>query len=233
MTTNRHLRTVGRGLLYGTGIAVGVYAALAGTTWLRYGRVPIRSAQDSDAYLDRFMPRYEVLERHEQPVKAAPAIVFAALCGVDFQRSAVIRAIFKGRELALGSEPDDGSRPHGLLAFTKSIGWGVLAEEPGREIVMGGVTQPWLPNPVFRSLPPGEFAAFDEPDFVKIVWTLRVDAIGPSESIARTETRVITTDADARRKFRNYWSMVAPGTDLIRRMALRLVKREAERQARS
>lgn len=95
MTTNRHLRAVGRGLLYGTGIAVGVYAA--------------------------------------------PAIVFAALCGVDFQRSVVIRAIFKGRELALGSEPDDGLRPHGLLAFTKSIGWGVLAEEPGREIVMGGV----------------------------------------------------------------------------------------------
>ena len=88
--------------------------------------------------------------------------------------------------------------------MTKSIGWGVLAEVPGREIVMGAVTQPWYANVVFRPVPPADFASFDEPDFVKIVWTLRADPIGPRDSVFRTETRVQTTDAAARAKFRWY-----------------------------
>ena len=76
---------------------------------------------------------------------------------------------------------------------TRSIGWGVLAEVPGREIVMGAVTQPWLADVVFRTLPPDTFAAFAEPDYVKIVWTLRSYPIGDTESVFRTETRVSTT----------------------------------------
>jgi hypothetical protein len=42
----------------------------------------------------------------------------------------VIRAIFKGREMILGSDPEDAARLRGLVAFTKAIGWGVLAEMP-------------------------------------------------------------------------------------------------------
>ena len=117
------------------------------------------------------------------------------------------------------------------MAATKALGWRVLVEVPGREIVMGAVTQPWKPNPVFRGLPPEEFAAFAEPDYVKIVWTLRADPIDATASIARTETRVATTDAHARAAFRRYWSWVSPGIALIREMSLRLVKKEAERRA--
>ena len=48
---------------------------------------------------------------------------------------------------------------------------------PGREVVFGAVTQPWVTNVVFRALPPHEFAAFKEPGFVKIVWTLHAAPI--------------------------------------------------------
>jgi cation transport ATPase len=51
-------------------------------------------------------------------------------------------------------------------------------------------------------------------------------------SLARTETRVIATDPAARRKFRRYWSIFSPGVVLIRRVALRLTKLDAERRAR-
>jgi len=51
-------------------------------------------------------------------------------------------------------------------------------------------------------------------------------------SLARTETRVMTTDPAARRKFRRYWSIFSPGIVLIRRVALRLTKLDAERRAR-
>lgn len=227
------IRSVSRGLVYGAGLAAGAYAAYAGTTWLRYGHTDRGAADDQDPLLDRFMPTYEVVERHHIRIGAPADIAFAAACEVDFQQSALIRAIFIGRELMLGAAPEGSERPRGLLALTKSLGWGVLAEVAGREVVVGAVTQPWKANVVFRALAPEAFAAFSDPNFVKIAWTLRADPIGAGESIARTETRVTSTDAAARRRFRRYWSLVSPGIVIIRRVALTLVRAEAERRARS
>jgi hypothetical protein len=112
------------------------------------------------------------------------------------------------------------------------IGWGVLAEVPGREIVMGAVTQPWLADVRFRPLSPAEFRAFREPEYVKIAWTLRVDSTGPGESIFRTETRAVATDQAARVKFRRYWALASPGIRLIRRLSLGPLRADAERRAR-
>ena len=164
----------------------------------------------------------------------APAdITFAAACEMDVLQSPIIRAIFKTREVLLGSEPDTAVRPRGLLASTTSMGWGVLAEVPGREVVMGAVTQPWQANVTFRALPPDEFAAFNEPGYVKIAWTLRADPIGATQSIFRTETRALATNAVARTKFRRYWSFLSPGIIAIRRIMLTPVKADAERRATS
>lgn len=66
---------------------------------------------------------------------------------------------------------------------------------------------------------------------MKIVWTLRADAISPYSSIVRSETRAVATDASARRKFRWYWSRFSAGIVLIREISLRLVKNEAEKRA--
>jgi hypothetical protein len=232
MTHTPLVRSTGRALAYGAGIAAGAYATYAATTWLSYGHAWKATGVDADPLLDRFIPAYEVAERHTVHVNAPPDITFAASCDVDLHRSRIIQAIFKGRELALGAIPEETTRPRGLVALTKALGWGVLAEVPGRELVMGAVTKPWTANPLFRALPPDAFAAFDEPDYVKIVWTLRADPLGPDASMARTETRVIATDPAARRKFRRYWSIFSPGIVLIRRVALRLTKLDAERRAR-
>ena len=85
---------------------------------------------------------------------------------------------------------------------------------------------------MFRGIAPDEFAAFQEPDYVKIVWTLRADPVTATESVARTETPVTTTDAGARAKFRRYGAVFLPGMLLIRRIAVNTVKRQAERRAR-
>jgi hypothetical protein len=178
------------------------------------------------------MPVYEVAERHHIGVAAPADVTFTAACEQDLMALPLVRAIFKAREVVLGAEPETVARPRGLLALTKSIGWGVLAEVPGREVVMGTVTQPWHANVVFRPLPPHEFAAFDEPGYVKIVWTLRADATSPRDSVFRTETRVVTTDAAARTKFRWYWARFSPGIQLIRWLSLVPVRHDAERRAR-
>jgi hypothetical protein len=225
-------RTVRRALQWAAGAvgaAAGAYAAYVAVTWLRYGRPSHAEPDAADPVLDRFMPVYEVAERHQARVEAPAEVTFSAACGQDLSALPLVRAIFTAREIVLGSEPDTAVRPRGLLALTQSLGWGVLAEVPGREIVMGAVTQPWLANVVFRAVPPEAFAAFDEPDHVKIVWTLRADPVGPHASIFRTETRVQTTDAAARAKFRWYWARFSPGIRLIRSLSLGPLKRAAER----
>ncbi len=212
------------------GAAVAGYAAHVAAAWLRYGHPRKPRPEESDDLLDRFMPVSDIAERHHLDVNAAADTTFAASMDMDLEDSAIIRAIFKGREILLGAEPDREVPVRGLVAVTQALGWRVLAERPGREIVMGAVTQPWMANVEFRGLPPGEFAAFAQPGFVKIVWTLRADEVDGSRSIARTETRVVATDAEARRRCRWYWARFSAGIVLIREVSIRLIKAEAERR---
>jgi hypothetical protein len=211
-------------------VSVLSYAAYVGYTWLRYGHEgPAADPAARDPLLDRFMPSYEVAERHHVHVNAPPEIVLAAAAEMDLLESPIIRTVFKGREWIMGSRPVD-RRPRGLLAEVRSLGWGVLAEVPGREIVMGAVTQPWLPDVVFTPLGPDDFTAFAEPNYVKIAWTLRADPLDSGGSVFRTETRVATTDARSRVKFRRYWAFMSPGIILIRWVSLGPLKAEAERR---
>lgn len=206
------------------GVGAAAYAAFVSTTWLRYGKPRKRP----DEGLDAFMPDYDVCERHAIGVAAPPDVTLAVAKDLQLDSSRIVRAIFRGRELILRSKPDETPRPKGLLALTTSLGWCVLSETPG-EIVVGAVTKPWEPNPVFRTIAPADFTAFAEPDYVKIAWTLRADLRADGGSTFRTETRVIATDAGARRKFRTYWAFLSPGIILIRAMTLPAVKAAAER----
>lgn len=227
------LRASARWLAAGVGVTAAAYGAYVGLTWLHYGDAAPPSPEEQDPLLDRFMPSYDVAERHHVCVAAPAAVTLAAAQEMDLFHSPSVRAIIKARALILGAKPDDRRRPRGLLAEVQSLGWGVLAEVPGREIVVGGVTKPWEANPTFRALPPDEFQGFSEDDYVKIVWTLRADPVGTAESIFRTETRVSTTDPAARAKFRRYWSFLSPGIILIRWISLGPLKAEAERRARA
>jgi hypothetical protein len=219
-------------LATGAAVAAGAYAGYAAVTWLRYGHVPIPRDDERDELLDRFIPMYEVVERHRVHVAAPARATFAAACEQDLSNQPLVRAIFKARELVLRATPDGRAQPRGLLAQVRSLGWGVLAEVPDREIVVGAVTKPWEANVTFRAVPPDEFGTFGEPGYVKIAWTLRADPAGPSSSIFRTETRAVATDADARRRFRRYWAFLSPGIGLIRRLSLGPLKSDAERRAR-
>jgi hypothetical protein len=183
-----------------------------------------------DELLERFIPVYDVVERHHIRVAAPAAVTLAAARDQDLFRVPLIRAIFRAREIVMRATPGP-SVPQGLLAATQAMGWGILAETPGREVVVGAVTRPWEPNVSFRALPPGDFAAFAEPGFVKIAWTLRADPIDENSSVFRTETRAIATDDAARGRFRWYWAFASPGIAAIRWLSLRPLRRAAERRS--
>ena len=232
MNQNSFLRASAKWLAVGVGAAGAAYGAYVGLAWYRYGDAAPPGPDEQDPLLDRFMPSYDIAERHQVRVAAPPAVTFAAACEVDLQGSPVPRALIRAREMILGAAPDDRPHPRGLLAEARSLGWGVLAEVPDREVVVGAVTRPWEANVIFRALPADQFAAFSEPGYVKIAWTLRAESIGTTDSIFRTETRAVATDAIARARFRRYWSFLSPGIILIRWAILRPLKSEAERRAR-
>lgn len=228
MNGRQFLKSAGTGLAVTAAIASAGYAALVVLNRSRYGDAKGFAETAKDSLLDPFLPHPEVLEHHQIDIDAPADVVMAAAKELELLQSPVIRAIFKARELALGGEPDRRPHPSTLLEQMQSIGWVVLAEETDRAIALGAVTQPWVANPIFRSIPSGEFAAFNEPGFVKIAWTLRADPIDATRSTFHTETRVCTTDAAARDRFRTYWSFVAPGVELIRFAMLKPLKRAAE-----
>jgi hypothetical protein len=217
------------------GLAVLSYAGYVATVWYRYGRTAREPAEPAtDSLLDRFMSQYEVAERHATEVAAPAALTYAAARAMDINRAPLVRAIFALRTLPARLRGEATPRePRSLIDETQALGWRVLAEVPDRVLVMGAVTQPWRAAPVFRGLPPEEFASFAEPGYVKIIWTLEAEPLGASRSRFVTRTRVCTTDADARARFRRYWATVSAGVLLIRRSSLGLVKADAERRFRA
>jgi hypothetical protein len=223
------VKTLARAAGAGAAAVAAVGAGYVVVTWCRYGAAA--AEEPSDPLLDRFLPAYEVRERHAVAVAAPLEKTWAALCALDLQRSPLVRAIFHARELLMGAGYAPRPAPRPFLEAAREMGWRELAEEPGREIVMGAVTRPWEADVRFWSLPPDEFAAFDAPGYAKIVWTLAAQPIGSGASIAYTETRVWMTDGAARSRFRRYWALVSPGVVLIRRQSLRIVKADAERRA--
>jgi hypothetical protein len=220
------VRSAARWLAGAAAIGVGAYAATAAALWMRYGHpAPARDDQ-RDEMLDQFMPAYDVVTRHERRIDASPEDVLAAARQMDMLESPLARAIFRTRELVLGAQTAPRAA-RTLMEEVTALGWGVLADVPGREVVVGAVTRPWEADVTFRAVAPAQFAAFAEPGYVQIAWTLRADPDGTGGAIFRTETRARATDAEARARFRRYWACFSPGMWLIRRTMLAPLARAA------
>lgn len=184
--------------------------------------------------IDKYMPEYDVRSYHSATVPADPDRAYAAFRCLDFARSRVIRLLFAIRtlpsRLRRGRVRSGAPQGKTFLESILSQGWVLLEESPNRELVAGTVTQPWAAVVQFRAIPAAQFVAFAEPGFAKIVWNI---AVVPSDggSLVSTETRVLTTDPGARRRFRMYWTVLSPFIKLIRHVALRLLRRDLEQGA--
>jgi hypothetical protein len=179
--------------------------------------------------VESLIPVPDASDRHERQVAADAGRAFAALRALDFNDLQIVRLIFAARPLLLLSRPGP-PLPRGAFVDTAVAGgWRIVHEVPGREVIAAAVTQPWEPHVVFRGMPASDFLAFDEPNHVKIAWSLGARDAGPGRSVLYTETRAAATDAAARQRFRRYWMIVGQGIRLIRRIALAHVVRQLSR----
>jgi hypothetical protein len=200
--------------------------------------------------IDRFLPTFDVVERHAIVVRADAARAYLALKEADLAGPWLVRALFLLR--ALGSRRRIPGGPRGRLTMDDLVpaGFFVLAEEdaslgappagaptrgapaPERKIALGTVGRFWSLRPEPRPLvSAATFAEFEEAGWAKAVVSFSVEPLGDSRSRIRTETRVRATDAASRRRFLRYWRLVGPFSALIRWLWLREFKAIAERAA--
>jgi hypothetical protein len=192
----------------------------------------LRPALSPESPAAAFIPRPYVHDRREIIIDAPADLVFFEATRIDLRALPLVRTIFRIRGWLMGDTLEPPLKPLGILAETMVLGWGLLAHTPCRSLVMGAAAQPWTRNVTFRTIPRGEFAAFAEPDYVKIVWTLEASPIGPARTRFCTETRVEATDEAARRKFFWYWMAFGAGIRVIRWSMLRALRRKALRHHR-
>ena len=111
------------------------------------------------------------------------------------------------------------------------MGFILLGETPSQEILMGVIGRFWTRTADLQRLDPGGFREFDRVGYAKAAWNFAM--AGENEGMIRltTETRIYCTDAKSRRRFRLYWSVIAPFSAWIRRETLRTLKEKLEGQA--
>ena len=182
--------------------------------------------------IDDFMPTFDVSERHHTLALASADQTYEAARRVDLVRSRVVRALFAARGVPRLLRARRRPLPKTMTVDDLiAAGFVWLGEEPGREFVLGLVGTFWKPSGGVRRIEPREFAAFDEPGQAKAVWNFRVIPDGDERTFVATETRVRVPDDASRRKFLLYWAAVGPFIGIIRKQALALIKREAERRS--
>lgn len=171
--------------------------------------------------LDDFLPQFDVRSRHEVVVRAPPATVYRAVRTLDLGDSRTVRWLF-----ALRGLPTRAITVECLIR----IGFVMLGETPGRELVLGAVGRFWTPAGGLVRVDPAGFRAFATAGYAKAVWNFVVQDQGRGARLG-TETRVRCLDAVSRRRFRLYWALIRPLSAHVRREALRLAQVQAETDA--
>jgi hypothetical protein len=104
----------------------------------------------------------------------------------------------------------------------------LLAERPPFEIALGLTGRFWLPGGELRPTHAATFRDPILPGHARAVWTFHLEPLAGGRTRLVTETRVRCADPATRRSFLRYWRLIAPGSGLIRRAILSMIRRRAE-----
>ena len=183
--------------------------------------------------IDDYLPEYHAREYHETIVPAGGTQVYAALRTADFGESLIVHtllglrgfpALFAGsRGLPGRMRAGEPPRVLTLDAFSRG-GFHLLAEEPGRELLIGLVGRFWTPSGGLTATDAERFRQPLAAGTAKAAWNFTVEEISPGRARLATETRVFCSDGASLRAFRCYWVVIRPFSGLIRRFMLRAVK---------
>ena len=211
-----------------------------GRRFARKQPIVYKAPRVGGALIDQQLARYDYRDAYQVVVMAQPEAAWDVVMQLDFLKLPLIRALFAIRELPVrtwrrlrGGQPV-ATAPEATPAGLTALGaFTVVAERPGREIVLGAIGQPWRPDYAPTPITAAAFAGFDHPGFAKIAWSWMVKPLGSGQTLLVVEWRTQLTDAEARAHFRRYWTIASRGVRLLARIALARIKSDCEEKPRA
>lgn len=188
---------------------------------------------DQTALIDKYMPDYHEVERHQTVVCASHGRVYEAVCDLNLTHSPVVRALFALRSVPalFSGSSSRGDRLGLTIEALLDQGFILLAEQPRRELLLGLIGKFWTPTGKLLRLNAAEFTSFQDSGYAKATWNFLVSSRHEGDTLLTTETRVLCTDGVSRRRFSLYWTLIGPFSGLIRKEILRTIKHDAESKA--
>jgi hypothetical protein len=201
----------------------------------------------SEQLVEEFLPVYDVSDAVATVVEADRETSWQALLNVDLLKLGseaplvgilgalrimpeVVGHLLHGERPA---KPPASMRVRDLPSVPMSEGgWIMLGERPGEEIALGLVGKFWRPVIEYARITSAEeFLSFDQPGFGKTVYDLSAHQIGDRRTLLSGLMRTATTDEQARRWFRRYWTFgVGSGAHILVSSLLESARRAAERE---
>lgn len=194
--------------------------------------------------VDEFLPVYDVSDAVATVVQADVATTWDALMQVDLIEVGRTRPMvgFLGAlrvlpeivsHLLHGESPAQAPKQLRLHDTTKidlgEGGWVLLGERPRDEIALGLVGKFWRPVIAYAQVLPEGFRDFAEPGYAKTVYSLSVRALDETRTLLSGVMRTATTDEQARKWFRRYWTFgVGSGAHVVVSGVLDLTREMAE-----
>jgi len=198
----------------------------------------------SKMLVDEFLPAYDVSDAVATVVHVDVATTWDALMQVDLLEVGRTRPMvgFLGALRALpeivshllhGESPLQAPKQLRLRETTKiplgEGGWVLLGERPRDELALGLVGKFWRPVIEYAEVSPESFRDFAEPGYAKTVYSLSVRALDEQRTLLSGVMRTATTDEQARKWFRRYWTLgVGSGAHVVVRGVLDLTREMAE-----
>jgi hypothetical protein len=197
--------------------------------------------------IDEVMPTFDVNVVQHIVVNAGPRATYEAVLDADLMDNQLTSLLIGVRDLpnrlrqrkpaagGTASTPQQKQRPSFRMrdAAQKAPGWVTLRDEPGVEFLAGLVGQFWRRDYGIVDVQPQQFASFDRPGYAKTVAGFALHPHGEGRTLLTYESRTVTTDAAARRRFAAYWLVLRPFVRLMLRGALVSMKRHAEHASTS
>ncbi len=178
--------------------------------------------------LEPFIPQPRLTELDHIDVGAPAAKAYEVARHLDLTRAPLVRLLFGLRTIPSRLR----GREHGpaRLAIDDITGAGsafrMLADEPGRGFVVGAIGRFWEPAIRWAEAAPESFAAFAEPGWAKVAWSVVVEPRGDSASRVSVALRLDATDDASWRAVHRYFRLIGPFSRFIRRQMLRRLQAE-------
>ncbi len=177
--------------------------------------------------LDDVLPRPEHVTRQARWIAAPPETVWTALHGVRLFGLPVTLVLGGARFLPVVLSGRVSGRLHDR-PFLDALPIPLLASQAPSSVVFGGALKPWrlIGGEQGPSLDAAQLRRFAQRGWVKAAMDFRLTPARGGTELS-SETRVVATDAESRRRFERYWRFVRPGSSAIRWEVLTAVELKA------